>query len=70
MMNTPKNRYLPDGYNYQGKRLTIYLPGNGALLMAVALMCAGWDGYEGPANPGFPENGKWTVHWENLQKFP
>ncbi len=70
MMKMPKNRYLADGHNYQGSRLTIYLPGNGSLLMAVAMMCTGWDGYKGPPNPGFPKNGKWTVHWEGLKKIP
>jgi hypothetical protein len=49
--------------------LRLYLPGNGGLLAAVALMCAGYDGCE-QANPGFPKNGKWTVRWEGLQKMP
>lgn len=63
------NTYLPNGHNYQDARLCIYLPGNGGLLTAVALMCAGWDGCK-QTNPGFPKNGKWTVHWEGLQKLP
>ena len=70
MMNVPKNTYLPDGHNYQRANLRIYLPGNGSLLMATAMMCTGWDGYKGPPNPGFPKNGKWVVHWENLKKIP
>ncbi len=67
---TPKNVFLPDGHNYQRSNLRIYLPGNGSLLLATAMMCAGWDGYHGPKNPGFPKNGKWVVRWENLNKLP
>ncbi|HYW35625.1 MAG TPA: hypothetical protein VE868_09485, partial [Balneolaceae bacterium] len=70
MMKEPKNRYLPDGNNYQRSNLRVYLPGNGALLMATAMMCTGWDGYNGPPNPGFPKNGKWVVHWEGLKQIP
>lgn len=58
-----KNTYLPNGHNYQGERLRIYLPGNGGLLTAVAMMCAGFEGNSRP-NPGFPES--WKVKWENL----
>lgn len=65
-----KNTFLPNGHNYQRDNLRIYLPGNGALLSAIAIMCAGWDGYTGPDAPGFPKNGKWKVRWEGLQKMP
>lgn len=70
MMPVTKNTYLPNGHNYQRDNLRCYLPGNGSLLTAVALMCAGWDGYEGPPNPGFPRNGQWKVKWENLNRMP
>jgi hypothetical protein len=63
------NTYLPNGHNYQDDRLTLYLPGNGGLLTAVAMMCAGWDGST-VDTPGFPKNGKWKVRWEGLQKMP
>jgi hypothetical protein len=33
-------------------------------------MAAGWDGAPDRHAPGFPENGQWTVSWENLHKFP
>jgi hypothetical protein len=65
-----KNTFLPNGHNYQRDNLRIYLPGNGGLLSAIAMMCAGWDGYTGPDAPGFPKNGKWKVRWEGLQKMP
>ena len=67
MMPITTNTYLKNGHNYQDGRLTIYLPGNGGLLAAIAMMCAGWDGNK-IANPGIPKNGKWKVKWEGLKK--
>ena len=68
LIDTQKNTYLPSGHNFQTPdRLRIYLPGNGALLTAIAMMCAGWDGCTGSDNPGFPKNGKWNVRWEGLK---
>jgi hypothetical protein len=37
-MNTPKNTWLPNGHNWQRANLPLYLPGNGALLLAAAHM--------------------------------
>ena len=69
-IDTQKNTYLKNGHNFQTPdRLRIYLPGNGALLTAVAMMCAGWDGCKEPQNPGFPKDGKWDVRWEGLQRM-
>lgn len=67
-MNVQKNTYLVNGHNYQEGRLPIYLPGNGGILTAVAMMCAGWDGTT-ENNPGFPKNGQWNVRWEGLEKM-
>lgn len=61
-----KNLYLPNGHNYQRPGLTAYLPGNGGLLSALAMMAAGWTGAEATDAPGFPKNGKWRVRWEDL----
>lgn len=69
LMPETKNTYLPNGHNYQSPRLRLYLPGNGGLLTAVAMMCAGWDGCDTP-NPGFPADGTWNVRWEGLQTMP
>ena len=69
LMKQQKNTYLVSGHNYQDGRLRLYLPGNGALLMAVAMMCAGWDGSIHP-NPGFPQDGNWNVKWEGLKPLP
>lgn len=66
LMPTAKNTYLPNGHNRQNARLPVYLPGNGGLLAAVALMAKGWDG--GPPTPGFP--GSWAVRHEGLMPLP
>ena len=69
LMKQTKNTYLINGHNYQSDRLRLYLPGNGGFLMAVAMMCAGWDGSPMP-NPGFPNDGNWNVKWEGLKPLP
>ena len=68
MMNIRTNTYLINGHNYQDERLRIYFPGNGGLLAAVALMCAGYDGST-EKNPGIPIK-DWKVKWEGLRKMP
>jgi hypothetical protein len=81
LLDTPKNHYGLNGHVYQRPGLTIYLPANGGLLYAAAMMAAGWDssppGSSGVAGrppkrnaPGFPDNGQWTVRWENLSVAP
>jgi len=70
LMKTTKNTYLLNGHNYQNGTLPVYLPGNGGLLTAVAMMAAGWDGAPKRNAPGFPDNGKWTVRWEGLKRMP
>jgi hypothetical protein len=70
LMDTPKNVYRVNGHNHQRPGLTVYLPGNGALLYAVAMMAAGWDGAPPGAAPGFPRDGRWKVRWEGLRKAP
>ena len=41
-----------------------YLPANGAILFAAAMMAAGPDGEHAP---GFPKDGKWVVRQENIK---
>jgi hypothetical protein len=60
LLDVQKNRYLPNGHNYQDQRLPLYLPGNGGLLTTVARMCT---------KDQFPEDGHWDVRWENLNDF-
>ena len=55
LMPIQTNTYLLNGHNYQDGRLRLYLPGNGGVLSAVALMCT-----EGV----FPKG--WKVKWEGL----
>lgn len=69
MMPERKNTYLSNGHNFQDDRLRLYMPGNGGLLSAIALMCAGYEGSPGP-DPGFPRDGKWKVRWEGLNELP
>lgn len=69
LMDKRTNTYLVNGHNYQDNRLRVYLPGNGGLLTAIAMMCAGWDGCDDD-NPGFPKDGKWDVLWEGLNRMP
>ena len=66
LMNTEKNRYLPNGHNWQRQNLPCYLPGNGGLLYAMALMAGGWQGSPPGRAPGFPSDGSWTVRTENF----
>ncbi len=64
LLDTPKNGYAANGHNYQRPNLPLYLPGNGGLLYAVALMAMGWkDAPKQPA-PGFPKD--WKVRVEDF----
>ena len=66
LMTTEKNRYLSNGHNWQRPNLPCYLPGNGGLLYAIAMMAAGWKNAPHAAAPGFPDDGSWHVRWEGL----
>ncbi|MER2060363.1 MAG: hypothetical protein ABTA16_16195 [Niallia sp.] len=66
LMDQVKNTYLPNGHNYQNSSLSCYLPGNGGLLTAVAMMACGWRGNEDQHIKGFPQDGTWQVKWEGL----
>ena len=59
-IESPKNRWLASGHNYQRPNLPLYLPGNGGLLAAVAMMAAAWK--------GFPHD-TWTVRHEGLRAY-
>ena len=71
LKDSPKNSYVISGNNYQAGRtdLPLYLPGNGSLLLAAAMMTAGYAGCR-KTLPGFPENGMWEVEYENIHPFP
>jgi hypothetical protein len=63
LMTTEKNRFLTNGHNWQRQNLPCYLPGNGGLLYAVAMMAGGWRNAPRRQAPGFPES--WRVTWES-----
>ncbi|HEU5124297.1 MAG TPA: hypothetical protein VFW05_09565 [Verrucomicrobiae bacterium] len=63
-----RNQFDQRGVNTGGP--CPYLPGNGGLLYAVAMMTAGWDHGPNRPAPGFPSDGSWTVKWEGLKKAP
>jgi hypothetical protein len=65
----PNNAYTAAGHN-PNTELPVYLPGNGALLAAVAMMAGGWDGAPTQSAPGFPQDGTWVVHSEGLAPLP
>jgi hypothetical protein len=69
LIDSPKNRYHPNGHAYQRPNLTAYLPANGGLLSAVAMMAAGWTNGPKSAAPGFPADGKWSVKHEGLREW-
>lgn len=70
LKETEKNCYLTNGHNMQKTRkdLPLYLPGNGSLLLAAAIMTAGYTGAEKDM-PGFPKDGSWTVSYEGIMPF-
>ncbi len=70
LMDTPKNNFLPNGHCYQRENLPTYLPANGGLLTAAAMMAAGWESSPEENAPGFPSDGTWKVRWENLSQMP
>ncbi len=65
------NHYLPNGHCPQpGSELRVYLPANGALLAAVAMMAGGWEGAPERPAPGFPDDGRWQIKAEGFMPFP
>jgi hypothetical protein len=64
LLDTPKNHYAANGHNYQRPNLPLYLPGNGGLLYAIALMANGWKDAPNTNAPGFPKD--WIVKTEGF----
>ena len=85
LLDTPRNHYLANGHNAGMGGGLIYIPGNGGILTAVAMMAAGWmdnalrekiergETFTGSetstGGPGFPDDGSWTVVWEGLNPW-
>jgi hypothetical protein len=84
LRDAPNNAYLGNGHCPQRSdmvtkpgggpgrnEIAVYLPANGALLTAVAMMAQGWDDApKGVLAPGFPKDGRWSVKSEGLKKLP
>ena len=60
--------YLANGQCRMEGFLPVYTPGNGALLSAIAMVVAGWDGDDGEPLPGLPRDGSWRVQAEGFAK--
>ena len=59
LMDSPKNTWIENGHNRMtgDNNLPLYLPGNGALLLAIAMMAAGYGDKQGSSFPeGFTVN--------------
>jgi hypothetical protein len=64
-----------DGFQFDARGLATggpfpYFPSNGGLLYAIGLMSAGWDGAPKGNAPGFPQNGRWSVRVEGMNRAP
>ena len=68
LMNVTKNAYGKAGYNFQTDGLAAYLPGNGGLLAAIAMLCGGTDDEQPPPPPRFPSG--WGVVCEGFPPYP
>ena len=64
LMETPKNHYLLNGHNYQRNDLKLYLPANGGLLAAVAMLCQ-----QNEINNNFSELNNWKIRYEGFAKM-
>jgi hypothetical protein len=60
MIESVKNKYLPNGHVYQRPNLPAYLPANGGLLSAIAMMVR---------YGAFPADGKWKVFSEGFSEL-
>jgi hypothetical protein len=68
MMDVPRNACLKNGHNSL-YGCPAYLSYNGGILVAIAMMCAGWEGGPETHAPGFPDDGAWQVRHEGLRRF-
>lgn len=72
--HTEGNQWMPSGsvpIHARGVWAIRTVPAaNGNLLLAMAMMAAGWDGAPDRHAPGFPDNGEWRVRWEGLHPVP
>ena len=69
LMDSPKNTYTLNGHNAQLPKadLPLYLPGNGALLLAIALLAGGWEECGQEKNSYSSQD--WIFKAEGLKRF-
>lgn len=66
LTDLPRNRYLSNGHNFQvPNRLPLYLPGNGGLLAAIAMLATDDDG---TPRAGLPDG--WAIRAEGFPARP
>jgi len=73
IVTNPAARFMPNGHVRRPAEpdgCVAYLPVNSSLLVAVALMAAGWDDGPDVTAPGVPQDGSWQVRWEGLNRMP
>ena len=69
LRNETKNTYFSNGHNFQTASLSCYLPGNGGMLSAVAMMAGGdADGDGKRVAVGFPP--EWGARSEGFKVYP
>jgi hypothetical protein len=69
LRNETKNTYFANGHDYETPTLPCYLPGNGGLLSAVAMMAGGFaDGKGARVAVGFPR--EWNARAEGFKMYP
>jgi hypothetical protein len=66
LIDSPKNHYHPNGHVYQRPGLTAYLPANGGLLSAVAILATHATRNAPAERNGSLHAGGWTLHSEGL----
>lgn len=66
MIQSPKNLYHPNGHVYQRPKLTAYLPANGGLLAAAAMLAAGSSDAPRKNLGSVIRNGKWAMRSEGI----
>jgi hypothetical protein len=70
LKNGPNNAYTANGHNPQRQDLPVYLPGNGSLLAAVAMMAGGWDNAPTLDAPGFVRSPDFNDYYYYHEKTP
>jgi hypothetical protein len=66
LIESPKNHYHPNGHVYQRPGLTAYLPANGGLLSAIAILATKAAGPSSAESKSWVRHGKWALRSEGL----